>query len=185
MRWRALFVGLLLAVVAQRLVELSISHRNVRWVRSHGGLEHGAGHYPTMVSMHALFFVCTLSEVWVRHPTPPHWLVVASLLVLLAAGALRVWVLRTLGPRWTTRVFVIPDLPRVTGGPYRYLRHPNYLAVAMELASLPLIGGAWITAVVFTAANGLILRHRVRVEEKAWEICQQSARESASLESRR
>jgi methyltransferase len=159
---------MLVAVVAVlRLVELEVSRRNVSALKARGGVEVGAGHYPWMVLVHASFLAGCVLEVWLLDRP---WLPALGvpMLGLLAAGmGLRYWAIRTLGARWSTRIVVVPDQPLVTTGPFRLLRHPNYLAVAVELAALPLVHAAWITAVVFGVLNGILLRERIRVEEAA------------------
>jgi methyltransferase len=161
-----LFTGLLALVVLQRLLELSVARRNREWLLTRGGHEIGAGHYPAMVALHTLFLLSCLTEVWLaeRPFLPP--LAVAMVAVLLLATGLRYWAIRTLGHRWTTRVIVLPGAPRIASGPYRFLRHPNYLAVVLEIAALPLVHTAWLTASVFTVANAAVLTVRIRVEER-------------------
>lgn len=166
---RVLYTALVVLVALQRLAELALSRRNERRLRSRGAVEAGAGHYPWMVALHAAFLAsCVAEPWWLGRPFVPA-LAGAALAVLLAATGLRVWTLRTLGGRWTTRVLVLPGEPLVAGGPYRYLRHPNYLAVVLEMAALPLVHAAWATAVVFSALNAVLLRVRIRVEERALE----------------
>lgn len=165
---RLLFTGLVALVAAQRLAELAVSRRNEARLRTRGAVEVGAGHYPWMVALHTAFLAACLAEVWLlRRPLVPA-LAAGALAVVLAASALRVWTLATLGGRWTTRVLVLPDEEPVTGGPYRYLRHPNYLAVVLEVAALPLVHTAWATALAVSAANAVLLRVRIRAEEGAW-----------------
>lgn len=165
---RLLFTGLVVLVAAQRLAELAVSRRNEAELRARGAVEVGAGHYPFMVALHAAFLVSCPAEVWLLgRPFVPA-LAGVALAVLLAASALRAWTLATLGGRWTTRVLVLPGERPVTRGPYRFLRHPNYLVVALEVAALPLVHTAWATAVAFSAAHGLLLRVRIRAEERAW-----------------
>jgi methyltransferase len=164
-RW--LYTGLVLLVTLARLVELVVAGRNRQWLMAQGAVEVGAGHYPAMVVQHGLFLVACVVEVWWRgRPFVPLLAVVMAAL-LLAAMTLRYWVIATLGRRWTTRIFCLPGAPMVTTGPFRYLRHPNYLAVAIEILALPLIHTAWWTATVFSATNALVLRYRIRVEETA------------------
>jgi len=164
---RLLYTGLVLLVALQRLAELALSRRHERRLRSRGAVEVGGGHYPWMVALHAAFLAFCLAEVWwLGRPFVPA-LAAIALVVLLAATGLRAWTLRTLGARWTTRVLVLPGEPLVAGGPYRFLRHPNYLAVVLELAALPLVHTAWATAVVFSALNLVLLRVRIGVEERA------------------
>jgi len=159
---------LLVALVAiLRLLELEVSRRNVAALKARGGYEVGAGHYPWMVLLHASFLVGCVLEVWLLDRP---WLAGLGLpmLGLFAIGmGLRYWTIRTLGARWSTRVIVVPGEPLVTTGPFRWLRHPNYLAVAVEVAALPLVHAAWITAVAFSVLNGMLLRERIRVEDAA------------------
>jgi methyltransferase len=164
-RW--LYTGLVLVVGLERLIELGISWRNQQWLRARGAVEVGVEQYPRMVLVHALFLFSCPAEVWILgRPFIP--VLAAPMLVLLAAAtALRHWTIATLGRRWTTRVLCLPGEPLVTRGPFRFLRHPNYLAVATEIAALPLLHGAWWTATAFSAANALVLRARIRVEDEA------------------
>jgi methyltransferase len=161
------YVLLVLAVGFERIAELVVSLRHLRWSAARGGKEYGAGHYPFMVVLHTGLLVACLVEAIVGHrPFIPvlGWLM---FVLVLASQALRWWCIRTLGPRWNTRVVVVPGLPLVTAGPYRWLRHPNYVAVVVEGAALPLVHTAWITAIVFTIVNALLLRVRIRTEESA------------------
>jgi methyltransferase len=156
-----------LAVAAERLVELAVSKRNLSWAFRHGGREYGRSHYPAMVLLHIGLLVGCVVEVWaLDRPFLPilGWTMVAT---VLAAQALRWWCIGTLGRRWNTLIVVIPGLPLVNRGPYRWLRHPNYLAVVIEGIALPLVHSAWITAVTFTVLNALLLRVRIRAEEDA------------------
>lgn len=161
------FVGLVVVVALARLVELSVAARHLRWARERGGVERGAGHYPVMVALHSALLVGAPLEVWLAdRPLVPA--LAASMLVLLVlAHALRWWCITSLGPQWNTRVVVVPGLPLVTRGPYRWLRHPNYVAVVVEGFALPLVHGAWVTAILFTVADLALLRWRIRVEEQA------------------
>lgn len=158
----------LLALVAvERLAEIVVSRRNTAWSLARGGEEHGAGHYPVMVALHSMLLVGAATEVMVApRPFVPAlgW---PMLGLVVAAQVLRWWCIRTLGRRWSTRVVVVPGLPLVDTGPYRVLRHPNYLAVVVEGIALPLVHSAWVTAALFTALNLALLRVRVQVEETA------------------
>ncbi|MDP1876786.1 MAG: isoprenylcysteine carboxyl methyltransferase family protein [Actinomycetota bacterium] len=161
------FTILVLIVAAERVAELVVSQRNLRWSSAHGGIEFGRGHYPFMVVLHVGLLAGALVEVWVW-PTPMiPWLSWAMLALVLASQALRWWCIRTLGPRWNTRIVIVPGLPRVTGGPYRWLNHPNYVAVVIEGFALPMVGFAWVTAVVFTLLNLPLLAVRIRAENAA------------------
>ena len=166
---RGLYLGLILLVVFQRLTELRLAKRNERLARAAGAVEVGAGHYPWMVTLHTLFLIACVFEVFLlERPFAPR-AAGAMLLLLAVATGLRYWTITTLGERWTTRILVRPGAPLVTGGPFRWLRHPNYLAVVIEIAALPLVHGAWLTAVVFSLANAALLSVRIRAEEAALE----------------
>ena len=161
------YVVLVLAVGGERLVELVVAKRNLAWARERGGVETGSGHYPVMVVLHTALLVGALVEVLALHrPFVPALGAVMVVLVFAAQG-LRWWCIRTLGPQWNTRVVVVPGLPLVGGGPYRWLRHPNYVAVVVEGFALPLVHSAWLTALVFTLANAALLTLRIRTEARA------------------
>lgn len=165
----AAYTLLVLLVAGERLAELVVSRRHERRLAGRGGRAVGDGHYPVMVILHTGFLVACVAEVaLLGRPFLP-WLGWPMLALVAATMALRWWVIATLGERWTTRVWVVPGEPRVTGGPFRWLRHPNYLAVAVELVALPLVHTAWLTAIVFGGADLLLLRHRIRVEDRALE----------------
>ena len=164
---RALFTLLIAAVALERLVELVISRRHEESLRARGAVEAGAGHYPVMVAVHAALLVAAPAEVWLLDQPFLPWLGWPMLALVAATMALRYWVIATLGERWATRVLVLPGAPLVAAGPYRFLRHPNYLAVAIEVVALPLVHTAWLTALVCGAANGAILAWRIRVEDAA------------------
>lgn len=163
----ALYLGLLALLSAERIHELRLSRRNAIWAFERGGVEVGKAHYPVMVAFHTLFLLaCALEPPLLGRAFPGAfgW---AALCVAAGAQGLRYWAVSTLGRRWTTRVIVIPGMPPVTGGPYRYVRHPNYLAVALEIAAVPLVHGAFVTAAVFSLGNALLLAARIRAEEEA------------------
>jgi methyltransferase len=164
---RVLYSLLIGCIAAQRLVELRLSRRHLRALLARGGFEAAPRHYRAMVLLHGAFLAACLLEVWfLRRPFLP-LLAAAMAALLVAAAALRVWAIATLGERWTTRIVCLPGAPRVVAGPYRFLRHPNYLAVVTEMAALPLLHGAWLTAVVFSAANAAVLAVRIPAEEAA------------------
>jgi methyltransferase len=153
---------LVLLVAAQRLGELVLSRRNERRLKAAGAVEHGAGHYPVMVALHAGWLVALF--VAVPAEAVPVW---PLLILFLVVQGLRVWVIASLGERWTTRVVVPPDAPPVRRGPYRWLDHPNYWIVAAEIALLPAMFGAWAILAVFSIANAALLAWRIRVEDRA------------------
>lgn len=164
-----LFFGLLIGtVVIERVVELVVSQRNANWALSQGGIETGRGHYPPMVALHSGLLAACLLEVFLgdRPFVSPLWWTMFAL--VLAAQALRWWCITVLGRRWNTRVIVIPGLSLVAAGPYRWLRHPNYLAVVIEGIALPLVHTAWLTAIAFTVLNAaLLLGFRIPAEDRA------------------
>jgi len=162
----AAYLAVLAAVALERAVELRLSERNARRALARGGVEHGRGHYPVMVALHTSFLVACAAEA-IAFPRPPPPTALLALAGVLCAQGLRWWAVASLGERWSTRVVVVPGLPPVTGGPYRWLRHPNYLAVVLEVASLPLAWGSWRTALLFSLGNAALLRVRIRAEERA------------------
>lgn len=163
---RILFALLFALLALERGVELMLSRRNVRRALARGGrLVREPLVWPAMVALHAMFLVAPpLEAMALARPFVPA-LAGPALAVAAAAMALRYWAIATLGPRWSTRVVAVPGEPAVAAGPYRFLRHPNYLAVALELAALPLVHAAWLSAVVFSLANAALLARRVRAEE--------------------
>lgn len=161
------YTGLVALVGLERLAELRLSSRNAARAFARGGREVGQRHYRVMTVFHALFLVaCPLEAAW-RGPAELGLLTWVALAGVVGAQALRWWAIATLGDRWNTRVIVLPDAEPVTGGPYRFVKHPNYLAVVVELACLPLVHGAWVTAITFSLGNVLLLAVRIRVEEAA------------------
>lgn len=163
----SVFVVVVALVALERLAELIVSQRNAAWSFGRGGHETGQGHYPAMVALHTGFLVAMLVEALVRRPEVPSALAWSMLALVAVAQALRWWCIATLGPQWNTRVIVVPDLAPVRTGPYRFLAHPNYVAVVVEGIALPLIHACWITAAGFTILNAALLRVRLRVENDA------------------
>jgi methyltransferase len=162
-----LFTVLVVLVGLERLAELVVSQRNARWSLDRGGVEVGRGHYLPMVVLHTGLLVGALVEVWVRRPEAVPVLAGTMLALVVASQALRWWCIATLGRQWNTRVIVVPGLSLVRRGPYRWLPHPNYVAVVVEGFALPLVHSAWITATVFTVLNAALLTVRIRVESTA------------------
>ncbi|MFF3468762.1 isoprenylcysteine carboxyl methyltransferase family protein [Streptomyces sp. NPDC001984] len=164
MIWYGLLVA---AVAAERVAELVVARRNERWSTARGAIVTGQGHYPAMVALHTGLLVGCPAEVWLADRPFVPALAWPMLAALAGAQALRWWCIGTLGPRWNTRVMVVPGLPLVTSGPYRLLRHPNYVAVVAEGVALPLVHTAWFTAAVFTVLNAALLTVRIRCENRA------------------
>ena len=149
-------------VALQRLAELIYSNRNTRRLVAAGGVEYGAGHYPLFVLLHAAWLI----SIWYAgDATTPliAWLLVA----FIGLQALRIWVVATLGQFWTTRIITLADTPLVQRGPYRFLRHPNYVVVVFEIATLPMVFGLWQIALIFSGLNLLLLAWRIKLEEAA------------------
>jgi len=159
MSWAA--VAILGYVTLERLLELVFAGRNTKRLLAKGAREHGAGHYPLIVAVHALW-LATLWFLAIDRVPDPFWF---AMYVLLQAA--RIWVLATLGPRWTTRIIVLPGEDLVKEGPYRFLNHPNYWIVAGEIAVLPLVFGLPWVALLFTILNAAVLTVRVREENRA------------------
>jgi methyltransferase len=156
--------AILLLVVLQRAAELVYASRNTARLKQRGGIEFGRGHYPFMVLLHVAWLAVIAAGLQrdpIVRPFP-----LAAFVVL---QAMRLWVIFTLGPFWTTRVISVPGEPLVHGGPYRYFRHPNYLVVIGEMALLPLVFGQVWNAVVFSLLNVAIITWRIRVENAALE----------------
>jgi methyltransferase len=158
-----LAVGL---VALQRLLELVLSRRNERILRACGAIERGQKHYPLIVAMHVLWLLSTLVEGALRGPDfPTYWPVPLALFLLVQL--LRYWAIFSLGENWNTRILVVPGAQLVRRGPYRYFRHPNYVVVVVEILTFPLIFGAWITALVFSLLNAMLLSVRIKEENRA------------------
>jgi methyltransferase len=162
-----LFTVLVGLVGLERLAELVVSKRNAAWSFARGGVEYGRGHYPFMVVLHTGLLVGAVAEVWLREPEFVPALGWTMLALVVLSQALRWWCIATLRHQWNTRVIVVPGLELVHAGPYRLLRHPNYVAVVVEGFALPLVHSAWITAVVFTVLNAGLLAVRLSVENSA------------------
>jgi methyltransferase len=144
-----------------------VSQRHAAASLRHGGVESGQGHFPVMVALHAALLIGCWAEPIALHRAFVPALGWSMITVVVAANTLRWWCIATLGQRWTARVIVIPGMSLVRAGPYRWFAHPNYVAVIVEGAALPLAGSAWITACAFTVANAALLTVRVRCETRA------------------
>lgn len=162
-----MYYAFILLIGAERLVELAVSRRNASWSFANGGREFGRGHYPVMVGMHALLLVSCIVEVATLHRPFVAWLGWPMVILVVASTGMRWWCVATLGKHWNPRLIVIPGAELVRRGPYRWIHHPNYTAVAVEVVALPLVHSAWLTAIVFTIANALVLRVRIRSENLA------------------
>ena len=152
---------ILALVTLQRLGELWLSNRNTRRLLAEGAYEAGASHYPLIVALHALWLIVLW---WLAPPRPVDGFWLANFVLIELA---RIWVLASLGSRWTTRIIVLPHAPLVRRGPYRWVNHPNYLVVIAEIAVLPLVFGLWQIALIFSALNAAILAIRISEENRA------------------
>ncbi len=155
-----LSITLLILVTAQRLAELVYARHNTARLMAKGGREFGSAHYPFIVAVHTFWLAGLWYYGWDEEI---NWWWLALFVVL---QLLRVWVLLTLGERWTTRIIVLPGAPLITSGPFRIFRHPNYAVVVLEIFCLPMVFGLWFYALLFTLINGLVLGWRIRVEEQ-------------------
>jgi methyltransferase len=149
-------------VVLQRLAELLYASSNTRRLIAEGAVEHGRSHYPLFILLHGAWLASLL--IWVPEDQSP---LPGLVILFFVLQALRVWILLSLGARWTTRIIVLRDAPLVRSGPYRVLKHPNYLVVVGEIAVLPLAFGAWEIALIFSLLNAVLLAWRIRTEELA------------------
>ena len=150
------FFTVITLLIAQRFYELKIAKKNTRIILRNGGVEFGADHYWVIVFVHTVFFMSMVFEALKRGLHPPSYLLVL-VSIFLAAQAARVWIIKTMKGRWTTRILVLPNQPLVTQGPFRFLSHPNYTVVAIEILVLPLMFGLIYTAFIFTILNAMVL----------------------------
>lgn len=164
---RAVFTVLVLIVAAQRLAELAVSRRHDVQLRARGAVEHAPWQVPMLAVLHGGWLVGMVGEVWWRQPPFNPTLGLVAFLVFLIGQGLRLAAMRTLGDRWSIRVLTLPATRRVAHGPYAWLPHPNYLGVALEIAALPLVHGAVVTAVMFSVLNAVALTLRIGVEARA------------------
>ncbi|MBF8252849.1 MAG: hypothetical protein HW379_1191 [Actinobacteria bacterium] len=161
------FTILILLVSGERILELIISKRNLRWSFRQGGVEYGRSHYKYMVVIHVGLLGGCLVETWLTRPEFHPLLSWTMFALAMGSQALRWWCILTLGKRWNTLVVIIPGLRAISNGPYKWMKHPNYLAVVIEGIALPMVGFAWRTAIIFTFLNIFVLAARLRVENKA------------------
>ena len=161
------YYTLLAVIVVERICELAVSQRHAMASLAEGGIEYGKGHFAVMVALHVgLLLGCIVEPIVTHAPFLPP-LAYPMIVVVISANVLRWWCIAALGPRWSARVIVIPGRPLVHAGPYRWFAHPNYVAVVVEGAALPLAGSAWTTALTFTALNAWLLTVRLRCETRA------------------
>ncbi|MFN2745654.1 MULTISPECIES: isoprenylcysteine carboxyl methyltransferase family protein [Bacillus] len=166
-----MFWTIVIIFIGQRLIELAVAKRNEKYAFKRGAVEYGKYHYPYIVAMHVLFFISLIWEhiIFQRGTAPSAALILAGLVLV---QVLRYWSLFSLGKCWNTKILIIPRTDLIRKGPYRWIRHPNYVAVALELLLLPLLFQAYLTAVIFTVSNAVLMLIRIRAEERALkELC--------------
>ncbi len=161
------FIALVGALIIQRLFELRLSVRNEQKMKAKGGFECYEDHYWLMILLHSTWFVAILIEVWFFTHDPPKWLVLVAIFGMIAGQVLRLISIRSLGWRWSTRIYVVPHEAPVKHGIYKYFRHPNYYGVILEIAFVPLIHAAYGTALIWSFLNFFFLKYRIRLEESA------------------
>jgi methyltransferase len=177
-----LYIVLIVLFISERLNELRSANRNSDKLLERGGREFGAAHYPVIVAMHSAFFASLVTEFIMRNEPLASYFVL-PLFLLLGAQVLRLWVRRAMKDRWTTRIIVVPGENLITSGPFRYVAHPIYIAVAIELFTLPLIFGLYVTCFVFTMLNAtLLLFIRIPTERRALRWSQQTSAAAPSPE---
>lgn len=153
-------------IIIQRISELAIAKRNEKWMIDRGGIEHGSEHYPYIVALHSFFLLSLLCEVMVfQREISALWYLLIPLLII--TQMIRYWALMSLGPYWNTKIIIVPNDIVISKGPYQYLKHPNYIIVAVEILILPLLFQAYATALLFTLLNIVIMTVRIPTEEKA------------------
>jgi len=162
-----IFSVTVLLLIFQRLMEVTLSRHNEAAILEQGGARYYHGHYIAMVALHTSWFVFMLAEVWFLERAFHWWLFMPSWILLCTGQTLRYLSIQTLKERWTVSIMIHPESPVVHHGIYRYIRHPNYLGVILEIAAVPLLHSAYLTAFLFSLANALLLRHRIRLEELA------------------
>lgn len=160
------FILFVAFIIAQRLVELAIARRNEKWIKAKGGIEYGKGHYPIMVLIHTAFFLFFISEVLLLHKGISNFWPLLLFLFVMTQG-MRIWALSSLGRYWNTKIIILPGAEVVKKGPYKIIKHPNYLIVGLEFLIIPLMFNAYITMFLFTLLNIVILSVRIPAEERA------------------
>jgi methyltransferase len=151
--------------ILQRLSELIIAKRNEKWLLQQGAVEYGKAHYPFMIAMHTLFIVSIITEYVWRGQPPIDWLFLVLFLIVLS---FKFWALSSLGKYWNTKIYRIPGVYPVKKGPYKFLKHPNYMEVVCEIAVIPLVFHLYYTAIIFTVLNAAMLTVRIREENRVW-----------------
>lgn len=159
-----LFISFLILL---RIGELLLARRNEKWILQHGGVEYGEKHYPLIVMLHVFFFISLITEYLIVKPATYNLFL---LILFFISLAFKIWVIYSLGTFWNTKIYRIPDFPLIKSGPYKYLKHPNYVIVIAEIAIIPLIFHLYYTAVIFTLLNGIMLTVRIKEENKVLRV---------------
>jgi methyltransferase len=159
------FIIFIFLLIIQRLSELFIARRNEKWLLEQGAVQYGQSHYPFMIAMHTLFIVSIIVEYNLRGGTAISWM---FLTIFLAVLLFKFWALSSLGKYWNTKIYRIPGVYPVKRGPYKFLKHPNYMEVVCEIALIPLVFHLYYTAVAFTVLNAIMLTVRITVENRVW-----------------
>lgn len=164
-----MFYGLLLLLIVQRITEMFIAKRNEKWLLNRGGVEHGSEHYPYIVALHVMFLLSLLLEVNILHKeVTVLWYILVPILAF--TQLIRYWAVMSLGSYWNTKIIIVPNDLVVLKGPYQYMRHPNYVVVAVEIFFIPLLYQAYFTAILFSVLNIVIMTIRIPAEEKALQL---------------
>jgi methyltransferase len=159
------FIIFIAFLITQRLSELYIASGNEKWLRSQGAVEYGKDHYPYIVALHTFFIVSIIAEYFLRDGTAISYIFLVLFIILLG---LKFWILSSLGKFWNTKIFRVPGNGPVKRGPYKFLKHPNYVDVVCEIAIIPLVFHLYYTAIIFTVLNAIMLTVRIRVENRVW-----------------
>lgn len=161
------FLLFILFLILLRIGELLLARRNEKWLLHHGAVEYGQKHYPLIVMLHVLFFVSLIVEYLIVKPTSYNPFLLLLFFIFLA---LKAWTILSLGRFWNTKIYRIPNFPLIKRGPYKYVKHPNYILVIAEIAIIPLVFHLYYTAILFTILNGIMLTVRIKEENKALRI---------------
>ena len=159
------FIAFILILIFQRLTELYISSKNEKWLLGQGAVEYGQKHYPYMVALHTLFLVSLITEYVFTANHPVSFIFLYLLVVLLG---FKYWIISSLGPYWNTKIYRVPGKGPVKKGPYKVLKHPNYIDVVLEIAIIPLVFHLYYTTVIFSVLNAIMLYVRIKVENEVW-----------------
>ncbi|NIP39569.1 MAG: hypothetical protein GWO07_14705 [Candidatus Dadabacteria bacterium] len=163
------FIIFISIIIVQRISELILSKRNENYLKSQGAIENDKGGYKYIILMHNLFFISLIAEfIFIKRRPSEYWIIL--LIIFICTQGLRYWAIFSLGKRWCTKIFVLSDSDLIKSGPYKYFKHPNYIAVIIELAIIPLLFSCYYTAIIFSILNIIVLRRRIILEEHALNI---------------